>query len=175
MRSRSPWGRCKQAGVCAAPRPRAMRIRWRRGAFGDRSGAAVAEQPRETATGEAGTGPGGARNLGVPRAPWVNPDAPHSEYVCNPTPDREPRDHPRPDTSRLSPPHASHTHPQRVPNGGGQALRFGEQIRKACRFGEGWPGDLRAIQLLLNWRRQSPASPVRIAGTGVQRVRLSFP
>ncbi|KAM7327855.1 hypothetical protein ACRRTK_014222 [Alexandromys fortis] len=103
MRSRRPWGRCKQAGVCAAPRPRAMRIRWRRGSFGDRLGAAVAEQPREAATGEAGTGPGGAKNLGVPRAPW------------------------------------------HVPYGGGQALRCGEQIRKACRFGEGWPGDLRAI------------------------------
>ncbi|XP_005372512.2 one cut domain family member 3 [Microtus ochrogaster] len=61
--------------------------------------------------------PGGARNLGVPRAPW------------------------------------------HIPNGEGQALRCGEQIRKACRCGKGWPGDLRAIQLLLNWRRQSPASP----------------
>lgn len=170
MRSRRPWGRCKQAGVCAAPRPRAMRIRWRRGSFGDRLGAAVAEQPREAATGEAGTGPGGAKNLGVPRAPWVSPDAPHSEYVCNPTPDREPRDHPRPDTSRLSPSHPHSARPLRRRPGAALWGTDPQSLQVWGRLARGPAG-----HLLLNWRRQSPASPVRIAGTGVQRVRLSFP
>nr|XP_048317030.1 one cut domain family member 3 [Myodes glareolus] len=121
MRSRSPWGRCKQAGVCAAQSDAdSMETRGLRGSIGRSCrGAARGSCHRRSRH-----RPGRCRDLGVPRVPW------------------------------------------HIPNGGGQALRCGEQIRKACRFGEGWPGDLRAIQLLLNWRRQSPASRVRIAGTG---------
>lgn len=177
MRSRSPWGRCKQAGVCTARGPERCGFDGDVGPSGiDRaqlSRSSPGELPQaKPAQARAVQGSRGAAcALGEPLSTTLRIRV----QPCNPTPDREPRDHPRLDTSRLSPSHASHTHPEHIPNGGGQALRCGEQIRKACRFGEGWPGDLRAIQLLLNWRRQSPASPVRTAETGVQRVRLSFP
>lgn len=65
--------------------------------------------------------PGRCRDLRVPRAPWVSPDAPHSKYVCNPTPDRQPRDHPRPDNLSSVPitciSHPPSAHPQRRKTG----------------------------------------------------------
>lgn len=73
-----------------------MGIRWRRGAVGDRSDTAVAEQPRGAATGEAVTGPGRAGISGC-CALWMRAmhPQPHTR--------QRPLGPPRLDTTPLSP------------------------------------------------------------------------
>lgn len=112
--SHRPCGPLQTSGCLRSARPRAMGIRWRRGAVGDRSGTAVAEQPRGAATGEAVTGPGRAGISGC------------LVRSGNTIPDRDPWDHP--DWTPLL----------RVPAENRSCRVWGIQICGACRFGGRW-------------------------------------
>lgn len=111
--------------------------------------------------------PGRCRDPGVPCVRPGHPDVP--------TPDRGPRDHPRPDTPALSPSHAAHTL-STFPTE--EDRRWGVGSRSAARAGLGEAGPGTCGSTRPCWTgddSQWPESPARREGTGGQRLRLSFP
>lgn len=167
-RSRSPRGRCKQAVFAqraAQSDGDSMETQGLRGSIrsscrGTAPGSCLRRsRPRPRPR------PRPRRDLGVPSAPRVIPDAPHLGYGVRAHTRQKTPGPPRPHLSSLSPSGAAHTSAQRVPTRGGQALRLSQQTCEAGRFGGGWPGGLREHPALARLESsQSPESRVRRAG-----------